>query len=179
MGFWEGLAEGVRESFGDVPDAGALARAVGPLALAGLLGGLVGMQRQRYGKPAGLRTHTLVALGTAAVLVAGRRAGLEAAGLGRLAQGLLSGVGFIGGGAILKRDDRVEGLTTAAGLWVAAAVGLAVGLSCAGVACALAALAWGVLEVLGRAEYRLGRSRNGDRGPNDHGPPRTAHPSES
>jgi putative Mg2+ transporter-C (MgtC) family protein len=99
------------------------------LALAALLGSIVGVNRELRQKPAGLRTHALVALGAALVTVVGTLMTGDSGTLGRLVQGLLAGIGFIGGGVILHRDDTqgVHGLTTAAAVWLVAGVGIAVG----------------------------------------------------
>jgi putative Mg2+ transporter-C (MgtC) family protein len=102
----------------------------GRLALAALLGALVGLNRERLGKPAGLRTHALVALGAAQLTVVGLLFGTGDAGSpGRVLQGVVVGVGFIGAGVILHRPDArgVQGLTTAAAIWVVAAMGVAAG----------------------------------------------------
>jgi putative Mg2+ transporter-C (MgtC) family protein len=99
------------------------------LALAVVLGSIVGVNRELRQKPAGLRTHALVALGAALVTVVGTLMTGDSGTLGRLVQGLLAGIGFIGGGVILHRDDTqgVHGLTTAAAVWLVAGVGIAVG----------------------------------------------------
>ena len=102
----------------------------GRLALATLLGALVGLNREREGKPAGLRTHALVALGASQLTVVGLLFGAgDAAASGRMLQGVITGVGFIGAGVILPRSDArgVQGLTTAAAIWVVAAIGVAAG----------------------------------------------------
>jgi putative Mg2+ transporter-C (MgtC) family protein len=102
------------------------------LALATLLGAAVGLNREISLKPAGLRTHALVALGAALLahvgLALGQPAG-DGASAARIIQGLVAGIGFIGGGVILHRADvrMVRGLTTAASIWVVAATGVAVG----------------------------------------------------
>lgn len=107
---------------------------IGRLALATTLGAVVGLNRQMQKKPAGLRTHALVALGAAvftlAGLLLGASEGGDAASVSRVIQGLVAGIGFIGGGVILHRDDTkgVHGLTTAAAIWVAAGAGVAAGL---------------------------------------------------
>ena len=95
-----------------------------------LLAGLLGTQRERAGKSAGLRTHMLVALGAAVLIVACRHSGMSHADVSRVVQGIAAGVGFIGGGAILKLSthEEVRGLTTATGIWLTTAVGVAVGL---------------------------------------------------
>jgi putative Mg2+ transporter-C (MgtC) family protein len=100
------------------------------LVLAALLGGVLGFEREWIGKQAGLPTHMLVALGAALLIVVPEQAGLEHADLSRVIQGIVTGIGFLGGGAILKlsRVRQVHGLTTAASIYLAAAVGVAVGL---------------------------------------------------
>jgi len=108
-------------------------RLAGRLALAALLGGILGLNREIALKPAGLRTHALVSLGAALVTVTGLALmvppGNDLSAPGRVIQGLIAGIGFIGSGVILHRRDNytVEGLTTAATIWVIAAVGVAVG----------------------------------------------------
>jgi putative Mg2+ transporter-C (MgtC) family protein len=103
------------------------------IGLAALLGGLIGAERERTGKWAGLRTHMLIAVGSAlltdiSVQVGARFAqGSNAWDPGRIAAQIVSGVGFIGAGTIIQSRGAVHGLTTAAGLWVASAIGIAVG----------------------------------------------------
>jgi putative Mg2+ transporter-C (MgtC) family protein len=123
---WRGL----REDFSDLPGAAEVTKVVVRLLLAALLGGLVGIQRERVGKAAGLRTHMLVALGSAFFVLIPDRAGMQLADLSRVLQGILTGIGFLGAGTILKRDEEeeIQGLTTAAGLWLTAAIGIAAGL---------------------------------------------------
>ena len=101
-----------------------------------LLGAVVGIERERAGKPAGLRTHMLVSLGTAVVVIACTDAGMSLDGLSRVIQGMVTGIGFIGAGTILKLNEQreIQGLTTAAGLWMTAAIGVAAGLGILGVA---------------------------------------------
>jgi putative Mg2+ transporter-C (MgtC) family protein len=127
--FWEELAAGF-------PDTRQFARVVIRLVAAGLLGGLIGIQRERAGKPAGLRTHMLVCLGTTVLVLAGTGAAMDADAVSRIVQGVATGVGFIGAGAILKRNQaqEIQGLTTAAGVWMTAAIGVAVGLGSLGLA---------------------------------------------
>lgn len=105
----------------------------GRLALATLLGGLIGLNRELSGKPAGLRTHALVSLAGSLAGVIGMQLSIGVVGdysaPGRIIQGMVAGVGFIGGGAILIRDraETTHGLTTAASIWVVSVVGLAAG----------------------------------------------------
>jgi putative Mg2+ transporter-C (MgtC) family protein len=103
----------------------------GRLALATLLGAALGVNREISLKPAGLRTHALVSLGAALITLVGLQLGQSAgdtAAPGRIIQGLVAGIGFIGGGVILHRRDAkvVHGLTTAASIWIASGTGVAV-----------------------------------------------------
>ena len=107
----------------------------GRLLLATALGAAVGYNRELLQKPAGVRTHALVALGSAlvalmSVMLTHPSFGDDLAAPSRIIQGLVAGVGFIGGGVILRleAEQRVEGLTTAASIWVVAAIGIAAGL---------------------------------------------------
>src|SRR4051812_32382330 len=129
MGAWlQQIGDALREDFSDLPDAGHVTRIVVRLAVAAALGGALGYERARAGKPAGLRTHMLVALGAALFVLVPQQAGVAAADMTRVLQGLATGIGFLGAGAILKRGEGVEGLTTAAGIWLTAAIGIAAGL---------------------------------------------------
>jgi putative Mg2+ transporter-C (MgtC) family protein len=117
------------------------------LALAGVLGALLGAEREWRHKDAGLRTNTLIAIGSALFTLVGiELAGGDPNAASRIPAQVASGVGFIGGGAILRgRGNGVQGLTTAATIWVNAAIGMAAGAG----AYALAAIAGGtVLAVL-------------------------------
>lgn len=96
------------------------------LLLAAVLGAIVGYQREKSHKPAGLRTHTLIALG-AALFTLVSEFGIEAADPSRIASGIVTGIGFLGAGAIMHRTRVVEGLTTAASIWITAGIGLAAG----------------------------------------------------
>src|SRR5271167_2403390 len=100
------------------------------LCAAVVAGAVLGINRDLRHKPAGLRTHALVSLGSAiACLVALSIAAADASGLSRVVQGLVTGIGFLGAGVILHHDaeHRVAGLTTAASIWIAAALGAACG----------------------------------------------------
>ena len=101
-----------------------------------LLGAVVGIERERAGKPSGLRTHMLVSLGTAVVVMACAGTGMSLDGQSRVIQGMVTGIGFVGAGTILKLNEQreIHGLTTAAGLWMTAAIGVAVGLGVLGLA---------------------------------------------
>ena len=116
-----------------------------------VLGSVVGMQREKVGKPAGLRTHMLVCLGTAVVVLACSGVGMEMDGLSRVIQGIVTGIGFVGAGSILKLSEQreIQGLTTAAGLWMTAAIGVAVGLGALGIAVIATVLTVVVLALQG------------------------------
>jgi putative Mg2+ transporter-C (MgtC) family protein len=118
------------------PDRNRLIIVLLRLFAAVLLGAVVGIERERAGKPAGLRTHMLVSLGTAVVVIACQDTGMSLDGLSRVIQGIVTGIGFIGAGTILKLNEQreIKGLTTAAGLWMTAAIGVATGLGILGVA---------------------------------------------
>ena len=122
------------------------------LIAAALLGGLVGAEREWVGKAAGLRTHMLVAMGTALFVIACLESGMEHDAISRVVQGLTTGIGFLGAGAILKLEDeqRIKGLTTAAGVWMTAAVAVAIGLGQLATAAIGVVLAWIVLAALMR-----------------------------
>ncbi|SRR6266508_616207 len=140
-----------------LPDARQFARLVIRLLVAMLLGGIVGFQREHTGKPAGLRTHMLVAMGAALFVLAPAETGMTSTDVSRVIQGLATGIGFIGAGAILKLsvEREIRGLTTAAGLWMTAAMGVAVGLGRIGMALLSALLTWFVLAVVGKVEHRI------------------------
>ncbi len=120
----------IAQEFSDLPDVESATRIVLRLALAALLGGLLGIERESKGKAAGVRTHMLVAMGAAMFVLASQQFGINAADMSRVLQGVIAGVGFLGAGTILKGDaeHRVQGLTTAAGIWMTAAIGVAAGM---------------------------------------------------
>lgn len=100
------------------------------LALAALIGAVVGFQRERVHSPAGLRTHMLVSVGAAFFVLSAVASGATGPDVSRVVQGIVTGVGFLGAGTILKVGDRgvVHGLTTAASIWLTAAIGTGAGL---------------------------------------------------
>lgn len=139
------------------PDADQMARLLVRLSVAMVLGAIIGFQREQCGKPAGLRTHILVAMGCALFVIAAVESGMSSDGVSRVIQGLTAGIGFIGAGAILKLSQHreIQGLTTAASIWATAAVGVAVGLGLLGLAVLSVILIWFVLAVLGYVEARF------------------------
>lgn len=140
-------------SFGTA-DLQQLIRVLIRLIAATILGAAIGYERETAGKAAGLRTHVLVTLGTCVFVLAGLGYGMNSDGLSRVIQGIVTGIGFIGAGSILKLDDerRIHGLTTAAGIWMAAAVGVAVGLGELGLAILATIVSLIVLIVLKKLE---------------------------
>lgn len=124
------------------------------LLAATVLAGIVGYERERIGKAAGLRTHMMVGLSSAMFVLAPAESGMQIADVSRVVQGVAAGIGFIGAGAILKvtSDREIKGLTTAAGLWLTAAVGVAAGMGRLALAIMSVALAWVILAILARLE---------------------------
>ena len=130
------------------------ARSLFRLGLAAMLGGLVGFEREHTGKAAGLRTHMLVALGCTLLMLLPEELGIDTQGSSRVIAGVVAGIGFLGAGAILKRTEPLEihGLTTAASIWVTAAIGLAVGGGAWQTAIIAVMLTFVILSVLGWLE---------------------------
>lgn len=151
---WEELSTGM-------PNERQFAQLMIRLIAATVLGALIGIQRERSGKPAGFRTHILVSLGTTVFIVACSSAGMSQGDLSRIIQGVVTGIGFLGAGAILKLEQQkvIKGLTTAAGIWMTAAIGVAVGLGSLGVAIISTVLALIVLALLGSLEFAWDRKR--------------------
>ena len=150
--WWNQVGRTVASEFSDVTDIEQMTRVVLRLVLAALLGGLLGWQREVNGKAAGIRTHMLVSMGAALIVMVGQQAGGNAADLSRVLQGLIAGVGFLGAGTILKTEsrgeDQVKGLTTAAGIWLTAAIGASAGTGKEVTAILSAVLALAVLSLV-------------------------------
>jgi putative Mg2+ transporter-C (MgtC) family protein len=131
------------------------------LVVAALLGALLGWDRERQDKPAGLRTHMLVALGSATFILLAYEVAPDLTNGSarfdptRVLQGVVGGIGFLGAGSIIQARGRVSGVTTAASVWMAGALGAAAGIGAHVVALVAAALAILILSVLGRLESRL------------------------
>ena len=144
--------------FGPIPDVTTIVRVSVRLVTALIIGGLIGLQRELTHHPAGLRTHMLVAMGTALLVICAQESGMAPGDVSRIVQGIVTGIGFLGGGAILKltAEHEIRGLTTAAGIWMTAACGVAAGLGRVGVAIIGVILTLFVLMVLRAFEERLG-----------------------
>ncbi|WP_226685550.1 MgtC/SapB family protein [Stutzerimonas stutzeri] len=130
MEWWASISYTITSEFSDITDLEDATRVSSRLLIASILGGLLGYERERRHKAAGLRTHMLVALGAALFVLVPVQAGMSLEDISRVIQGLATGIGFLGAGTILKGDsaEDVKGLTTAAGIWLTAAIGVAVGL---------------------------------------------------
>jgi putative Mg2+ transporter-C (MgtC) family protein len=135
------------------------------LGAATVIGALVGLNRELRDKPAGLRTHALVSLGAALVTVVALEVATKAGdprgeAFARMAQGVITGIGFLGGGVILRDTARqsIHGLTTAATIWVVACLGIACGAGHWVAALAAIALTFAVLVFGGPVEDRLHRA---------------------
>lgn len=133
------------------------------LFIAAVLGGVIGAEREAVGKAAGLRTHMMVSLGAALFVLVPVEAGIATGDLTRVIQGIATGIGFVGAGAILKRSDRseIEGLTTAATIWLTGAVGVAVGAGQEWLAIVGTISAWIILTLMIRIDRWLRPPQNG------------------
>lgn len=137
------------------------------LLLASLLGGIIGLEREVHGRPAGFRTHLLVSLGSALFVTAsiefyrvfGNFSGMVPVGVdpGRIAAQVVTGIGFLGAGAIIRENASVRGLTTAACLWMASAIGIACGIGLFSIAVFVTAISLISLLLLKRVERVLTR----------------------
>lgn len=128
--WWQEIGATLQEEFSDLPSVSQVVRVVLRLVLAAVLGGALGFEREQKGKSAGLRTHMLVAIGSALFVFIPEQVGVKVADMSRVLQGVIAGVGFLGAGTIIKgkEEENVKGLTTAAGIWLTAAIGVAAGM---------------------------------------------------
>ncbi len=116
--------------FSDIPDVQTMTKITVRILVAALLGGILGYERERKSRSAGVRTHMLVAVGAAIFVIGPTQAGMSLGDLSRVIQGTIQGIGFLGAGAIIvgTTTRTVQGLTTAASIWAAAGIGIAAGL---------------------------------------------------
>lgn len=154
---WQEVTAALVSEFSDLPDADQVTRVLTRLLLAALLGGVLGYERERQGKAAGLRTHMLVALGAAIFVLVPLQGGMEVGDISRVLQGVIAGIGFLGAGAIIKlsSEREIHGLTTSASIWMTAAIGVAAGMGREATALVSTLLALFVLAVLRRVEARI------------------------
>lgn len=136
--------------FSDLTDVEQATRVGLRLLVAALLGGLLGYERETHGKAAGVRTHMLVCTGAALFVLGSELVGGGDDAMSRVVQGIVAGIGFLGVGTIIKGSnmDEVKGLTTAAGVWMTAAVGVCVGLGLEATAVLATLLMLFILHVL-------------------------------
>lgn len=127
---WSRITVTLAAEFADLAKVEDTTRVLLRLGLAALLGAVLGIEREAKGKAAGVRTHMLVAMGAAMFVLASQQVGIDPGDMSRVLQGVIAGVGFLGAGTILKSDadQQVRGLTTAAGIWMTAAIGVAAGM---------------------------------------------------
>jgi putative Mg2+ transporter-C (MgtC) family protein len=130
---------------------------IGRLLLAALLGGVLGIEREVKQKTAGLRTNMLIALGSALFTLVSIALAPEGADPTRVIAQVVTGIGFLGAGAIMRTDAGVQGLTTAATVWVNAAVGVAAGGGQYHLAFSATVVSLIVLSIVGRAERAIER----------------------
>lgn len=160
--FWQELTFGV-------PDANQWVRIIIRLVAATLCGAVIGINREKSGKPAGVRTHVLVTLGTTLFVLTCSGYGMSSDGLSRVIQGIVTGIGFIGAGSILKLDKErdIQGLTTAAGIWMTAAIGVTIGLGSLGLGLLSTLLALIILTLAGKIEFRMYKNQMASEEKND------------
>jgi len=138
------------------------------LVLAALAGAALGLNRERHNQAAGLRTHILVAAGSALFMIAATEMAVHADAVSRVMQGIVQGIGFLGAGTILKLSKRVEvhGLTTAASIWFTAALGIAAAVGPLWLLLAATLLGWFVLGPLGRWQAKAKHENGSSHGSN-------------
>lgn len=129
------------------------------VVLALLLGALIGFERELYHKPAGLRTNILVILGAMLATYISSCVAEDGAGLTRMAANILTGLGFIGGGVILQSKGDVQGLTTAACIWICGIIGIAIGFGFYIEAIIIGIMTFVVLFGLGNLELYLRKKK--------------------
>ena len=137
-----------------LPDRKQLIQVVVRLLASAIIAGIIGLQRESAGKSAGLRTHILVSLGSTVFVLGCIGAGMREDAISRVIQGIVTGIGFIGAGTILKRETQIRGLTTSAGLWTTCAIGVVIGLGELGIALIAALIALIVLTAVRWIEER-------------------------
>jgi putative Mg2+ transporter-C (MgtC) family protein len=153
----------LQELTGGIPNLETLIRVSLRLMVAAACGGVIGWERRRSGHAAGLRTHMLVSMGATVFVLAIIERGGSSADVSRVIQGIVTGIGFLGAGTILKQEvgHRVKGLTTAADIWVTAAIGTAVGAGFHLIALLATVFTWFTLAYLYIVEERATKSQAG------------------
>jgi len=134
------------------------------LGLAFVLGGIIGLERESKRGPAGLRTHILVCVGSSLIMLTSiyiyeMYHNQTATDPGRIAAGVVTGIGFLGAGTIIRNSNKISGLTTAASIWVSAAIGLAVGCGYISAAIAVTVMSYFSLSILKKLEESQSKSK--------------------
>lgn len=147
----------IQSEFSDLTNVTQITKVVIRLITASILGGLLGYEREIKGKSAGLRTHMLVALGAGLFIIVPQQAGVTTEEVSRVLQGLIAGVGFLGAGAIMigQQKENETGLTTAASIWITAAIGVTVGMGFEATAVLSTLITLGILALLPRYRGRF------------------------
>ncbi len=175
MDIWDQVWLTLSSEFSDIPDINQLTTILVRLTLAAILGGILGFERETQGKAAGLRTLMLVAIGSALFVFVPQQMGVQNSDLTRVLQGLVAGIGFLGAGTIIKGhgESQIQGLTTAASIWLTAAIGMAAGLGREATAVLCALLAFVILTLMPRlvSLFEVQQSRTLQE---DHEPPKTS-----
>ena len=153
--WWQEVWQTLQSEFADIGDARQMTQITVRLLIAAILGGILGFEREQKGKAAGVRTHMLVAMGAALFVLVPQIGGSQADAMSRVIQGVIAGIGFLGAGTILKGKEEeagqhVKGRTTAAGVWMTAAIGVAAGLGKESTAVLSTVLALAVFSVIPR-----------------------------
>ncbi len=161
---WSTIVLTIQQEFSDLTDVAQLTRVTVRVLMALALGALIGFNRERQDASAGLRTHMLVALGAALFVLVPQQMGMSQDAISRVLQGLVSGIGFLGAGAVLKLNDqeKVQGLTTAASIWTTAAIGITAGLGLEATAILCTVLAWVILSLLVPLGQSIGKRHRQD-----------------
>ena len=157
-GWGQQIWDTIREEFSDISDVAQVTRIILRLVIAAVLGGVLGYERESKGRAAGTRTHMLVAIGAALFVLIPQQAKVSDADLTRVLQGLVAGIGFLGAGTIVRGtgQEDVKGLTTAAGIWLTAAIGVAAGMGREATAVLATALALFVLYAVPKLTQSFG-----------------------
>lgn len=148
-----------------IPDREMMQKMLIRLIVALVCGAIIGLQRSTAGKAAGLRTHILVATGTCIFILACLGGGFSDDSISRVVQGVVTGIGFLGAGSILKyeAEHQIHGLTTAAGVWMTSAIGVTAALGNSGLAIVATVIGYVVLTFAERLEFKLHwKDRKGD-----------------
>ena len=164
MALFQAIRDTIAQEFSDLGGVEEVTQVTVRLLVAACLGALLGLERERHGKAAGIRTHMLVCASSALIVLVPLHMGMDEEAVSRVLQGLLAGVGFLCAGAILKleKEEQVHGLTTAAGVWMTSAIGITAGLGREGTAALAALLVLFILWLEGPLR-RIGLKESSDR----------------